>query len=114
MPRLLSWITAASLLAVVMVLPSPETRAAAKAAPAPKPQQLNCSVVSCDEKVLVVRIKKGEEIKLSITAETKFGEKGAIKSAADFKPGNHVHITYVRNRGERVLKQIVHVVKHIN
>ncbi len=88
--------------------------AGAKPAAPPKQQQLSGSVVSCDEKALIVRVRKGEEIKFNITIETKFGEKGAIKSAADFKSGNHVRVTYVRSRGERTLKQVVHVVKHIN
>lgn len=88
--------------------------AAAKPATPPKQEQLSGSVVSCDEKTLVVRVKKGQEFKFSITDETKFGEKGEIKSAADFRAGNHVRVTFVRNHGERILKHIVPVVKHIN
>ena len=88
--------------------------AAAKPAAPPKPQQLRGSVVSSDEKMVVVRVRKGEEVKFSVTSESRFGAKGEIKTAADFKPGNHVEVTYIRSRGGRILKQIVTVVKHIN
>ncbi|OHE79862.1 MAG: hypothetical protein A2107_03050 [Verrucomicrobia bacterium GWF2_62_7] len=112
---LFAWIATGCLFTSLIGLPLTETQAASRKPVAPpKQQQISGSVVSCDEKVLTVRVRKGEEIKFNITIETKFGEKGAIKSAADFKPGNHVRVTYVRSRGERTLKQVVHVVKHIN
>lgn len=112
--KLFAWIVAGLLLTFMAGPPVTETRAAsAKPAVPPKQYQLNGSVVSCDEKALVVRIKKGEEIKFTITIETQFGPKGAIKNADDFKPGNHVKVTYVRERGERILKQVVPVVTHV-
>ena len=113
--RIGGWMAGAWLLALVCGLPAMDAQGAAaiKKAP-PKQQQARGSVVSCDEKMLILRVKKGEEIKFKITEESKFGDKGAIKTHADFKAGNHVLVTYVASRGERILKQVVAVVKHIN
>ncbi|MBI5685906.1 MAG: hypothetical protein HZC54_12610 [Verrucomicrobia bacterium] len=114
MNRLFTRMLSGWVLAFLCGLPVTETLAAGAKSVPPKPQQIRGSVVSCDEKALILRAGKGEEIKFTITMESRFGEKGAIKSAADFKPGNHVLVTYVRTREGRILKQVVHVVKHIN
>jgi len=113
--KLFAWTVTALLLAFINGPLATEVRAAsAKPAVPPKPQQLNATVVSCDEKTLTVRTRKGEELKLTINIETQFGPKGTLKGPVDFKAGNHVQVTFVRSHGERILKQVVHVVRHIN
>jgi hypothetical protein len=110
-----AWAVTLLLLAFVAgPLPTESRAAGAKATTPPKPQQLYGNVVSCDEKTLIVRSRKGEEFKFSINIESQFGPKGSSMNITHFKAGNHVQVTYVRNRNERVLKQVVHVVKHIN
>lgn len=112
--RLFAWTVTALLLASISGPLATEAHAATKPAALPKPQQINATVVSCDEKTLTVRTRKGEELKLTINIESQFGPKGTLKGPVDFKAGNHVHVTFVKDHGERVLKQVVHVVKHIN
>ena len=104
------------LFAFILALPVTGAQpAGGKQAAQQKPRQASGSVVNCDDKTLVIRIRKGEEVKFIITSETRFGSKGSIKSAADFKPGNHVQVTYVRGQGgDRILKQVVPVIKHID
>ncbi len=113
--KLLVWIVAGLLVAFMAGPPVTETLAAStKPTVPPKQQQLSGSVVSCDENELVVRSKKGKETKLTITIETQFGPKGAIKNAADFKPGNHVQVTYVKgDDGKLVAKQVVPIVTRV-
>lgn len=114
MHKLFSWIITGCLLALLCGPAVTEASAANKKTAAPqKEQQTRGTVVSCDEKTLVLRVGKGAEVKFDITIETKFGDKGG-KSYGDFKAGNHVQVTYVKGHGGRTLKQIVHVVKHIN
>ena len=113
--RLFAWTVTALLLTFINGPPAIEVRAAsAKPAVPPKPQQFNATVVSCDEKTLTVRTRKGEEIKLTINIESQFGPKGSFKGAVDFKAGNDVRVTIVRCHCERILNQVVPVVKHFN
>ena len=113
--RLFVWIIGALLFASVAWPWTVEVGAGeAKTTAPPKQHQLSGSIVSSDEKTLVVRSKKGKETRFTITIETKFGPKGAIKNADDFKPGNHVQVTYVReSEGELVVKQVVPVLTRV-
>ncbi len=113
---LLGCLICGCLFAFSVALPVPGAQAAGgKPAAQQKTHQIRGSVVSCDDKTLVVRINKGQEIKFIITSETKFGSKNSAKDSPDFKSGNHVQVTYVKGHGDdRIAKQVVHVVRHVH
>ena len=111
-----AWARAAGLFAVFSSGPLwTEARAGdGKPAVPPKPQQLNAIVVRCDENTLVVGNKKGKETTFTITIETRFGPKGSLKNPEDFKAGNHVHITYIKGEGGKlVVQEVVPVLTHV-
>ena len=79
-----------------------------------KPRELTAAVVRCDDKALVVSNTKGKETTFVITIETRFGPIGSLKNPEDFRPGNHVHVTYVKGEGGKlVAQQVVPILTHV-
>ena len=93
--------------------PAPVHAADSKLATPPKPHQLTAAVVRCEDKSLVVSNIKGKETTFAITPETKFGTTNAAKNPEDFRPGNHVRVTYIRGEGGKlVAQQVVAILSH--